>query len=306
MQAARSPGPASWSSARGLGRRARPASRADGAARRARRSPCAAVAATAAVLAAAYRRRTAPRRAGLAGRARSRRPWRRRSRPGRRAGCGARRHRLAWAPVKRPAAARSAPDAAAPAVGTLEPRDAGGHAATSSRWSPRADRDATAAPWVQRPPRRAPQRRRPAGSRAPRSAATRPSAPGSIVDLGRLEATLYRGAAAPCCARRSASVRPAGPTPRGEFYVRNRLTRYRSPTYGPVAFGTSARSPAGDRLARRRLRRHPRHRPARPRPRPRLARLHPHAQRRHPRAGAADAGRHAGRDRLSATRGAGG
>jgi lipoprotein-anchoring transpeptidase ErfK/SrfK len=33
------------------------------------------------------------------------------------------------------------------------------------------------------------------------------------------------------------------PTPRGRFYVRNRLTRYRSPTYGPVAFGTSARSP---------------------------------------------------------------
>jgi len=25
--------------------------------------------------------------------------------------------------------------------------------------------------------------------------------------------------------------------------VRNRLTRYRSPMYGPVAFGTSARSP---------------------------------------------------------------
>jgi lipoprotein-anchoring transpeptidase ErfK/SrfK len=35
---------------------------------------------------------------------------------------------------------------------------------------------------------------------------------------------------------------PAAPTPRGRFYVRNRLTRYRSPVYGPVAFGTSARS----------------------------------------------------------------
>ena len=32
------------------------------------------------------------------------------------------------------------------------------------------------------------------------------------------------------------------PTPRGHFYIRNRLTRYRSPTYGPLAFGTSARS----------------------------------------------------------------
>jgi lipoprotein-anchoring transpeptidase ErfK/SrfK len=33
------------------------------------------------------------------------------------------------------------------------------------------------------------------------------------------------------------------PTPRGTFLIRNRLTRYASPTYGPVAFGTSARSP---------------------------------------------------------------
>jgi L,D-transpeptidase-like protein len=32
------------------------------------------------------------------------------------------------------------------------------------------------------------------------------------------------------------------PTPRGRFLVRNRLERYRSAFYGPVAFGTSARS----------------------------------------------------------------
>jgi L,D-transpeptidase catalytic domain len=32
------------------------------------------------------------------------------------------------------------------------------------------------------------------------------------------------------------------PTPRGRFYIRNKLVRYRSPFYGPVAFGTSARS----------------------------------------------------------------
>jgi lipoprotein-anchoring transpeptidase ErfK/SrfK len=35
---------------------------------------------------------------------------------------------------------------------------------------------------------------------------------------------------------------PATPTPRGDFYVRNQLHKYRSPFYGPVAFGTSARS----------------------------------------------------------------
>jgi hypothetical protein len=32
------------------------------------------------------------------------------------------------------------------------------------------------------------------------------------------------------------------PTPTGRFYVRSKLTRYASPLYGPVAFGTSARS----------------------------------------------------------------
>ena len=30
--------------------------------------------------------------------------------------------------------------------------------------------------------------------------------------------------------------------PTGHFYIRNRLTRYAGPTYGPLAFGTSARS----------------------------------------------------------------
>lgn len=32
------------------------------------------------------------------------------------------------------------------------------------------------------------------------------------------------------------------PTPRGRFVIRNRLTSFRSPFYGPLAFGTSARS----------------------------------------------------------------
>lgn len=37
--------------------------------------------------------------------------------------------------------------------------------------------------------------------------------------------------------------RASAPTPPGRFYVRNVLRRYRSPAYGPLAFGTSARSP---------------------------------------------------------------
>jgi lipoprotein-anchoring transpeptidase ErfK/SrfK len=36
--------------------------------------------------------------------------------------------------------------------------------------------------------------------------------------------------------------KPAWPTPSGEFYIRNKLTDFASPMYGPVAFGTSARS----------------------------------------------------------------
>ena len=37
--------------------------------------------------------------------------------------------------------------------------------------------------------------------------------------------------------------RAGTPTPTGQFYIRDRLTRYASPFYGPIAFGTSARSP---------------------------------------------------------------
>ena len=33
------------------------------------------------------------------------------------------------------------------------------------------------------------------------------------------------------------------PTPAGEYYIRDKLTNYNNPFYGPVMFGTSARSP---------------------------------------------------------------
>ena len=36
--------------------------------------------------------------------------------------------------------------------------------------------------------------------------------------------------------------KPFWPTPRGEFYIRDKLTNFGNPFYGPVAFGTSARS----------------------------------------------------------------
>ena len=62
-----------------------------------------------------------------------------------------------------------------------------------------------------------------------------------VVDRVRLRATMYR-------AGRIVFSAPVGvgteawPTPAGEFAVRSELTRYASPFYGPVAFGTTARS----------------------------------------------------------------
>jgi lipoprotein-anchoring transpeptidase ErfK/SrfK len=63
-----------------------------------------------------------------------------------------------------------------------------------------------------------------------------------VVDRVRFRATLFRGGVAVFSA-------PVGlgqaqwPTPTGQFYIRDVLTRYRSSIYGPIAFGTSARSP---------------------------------------------------------------
>ena len=62
-----------------------------------------------------------------------------------------------------------------------------------------------------------------------------------VVSRQELRATLYRGG-------KKIWSAPVGigldkwPTPKGEYYVRNKLEKYASPTYGPIAFGTSAKS----------------------------------------------------------------
>ena len=62
-----------------------------------------------------------------------------------------------------------------------------------------------------------------------------------IVDRERLTATLLRDGRAVFQA--SAGVgRPESPTPSGQFYVRDKLSGFGNPFYGPVAYGTSARS----------------------------------------------------------------
>jgi lipoprotein-anchoring transpeptidase ErfK/SrfK len=62
-----------------------------------------------------------------------------------------------------------------------------------------------------------------------------------VVDVGKLTATLLRDGR-PVFHADVGVGQSQWPTPRGRFYIRNRLTRYRSPMYGPLAFGTSARS----------------------------------------------------------------
>jgi lipoprotein-anchoring transpeptidase ErfK/SrfK len=62
-----------------------------------------------------------------------------------------------------------------------------------------------------------------------------------VVDRARLTAVLYYDG-------REIFRAPVGigtaaaPTPSGEFYVRDKLTAFANPFYGPVAYGTSARS----------------------------------------------------------------
>jgi lipoprotein-anchoring transpeptidase ErfK/SrfK len=62
-----------------------------------------------------------------------------------------------------------------------------------------------------------------------------------VIDLARYTITLFREGRAVFGAP-IAVGRKQWPTPKGEFYVRERLTKLESPFYGPVAFGTSARS----------------------------------------------------------------
>jgi len=63
-----------------------------------------------------------------------------------------------------------------------------------------------------------------------------------VVDRAALRLTLLRRGK-PIFAARVGIGEDRWPTPAGEYLVRNRLHGYDSPMYGPVAFGTSARSP---------------------------------------------------------------
>lgn len=62
-----------------------------------------------------------------------------------------------------------------------------------------------------------------------------------VVSLRTFKMTLYRGNK-PIFSAPIGVGQSRWPTPTGRFLIRNKLTKYASPAYGPVAFGTSARS----------------------------------------------------------------
>jgi lipoprotein-anchoring transpeptidase ErfK/SrfK len=148
------------------------------------------------------------------------------------------RHLSAWTPVRRAASARSAPNsrsAVVARVATTTPEGTTNLLLVLGR-----KRDAAGRLWVRA---RLPVLPNGTTGWLPRRALggyelvrTR-----LVVDLRRLRATLLRDGRAVFRAGVGIGL-PQWPTPRGEFYVRNKLVRYRSPFYGPIAFGTSARS----------------------------------------------------------------
>jgi lipoprotein-anchoring transpeptidase ErfK/SrfK len=62
-----------------------------------------------------------------------------------------------------------------------------------------------------------------------------------VIQHGTLRATLYKRGR-PVFRAIVGVGQPHWPTPRGEFYVREKLTGYFAPAYGPRAFGLNARS----------------------------------------------------------------
>jgi lipoprotein-anchoring transpeptidase ErfK/SrfK len=146
-------------------------------------------------------------------------------------------HAVQWAPLRRATVARAGPSSDARAVARLSARTPEG--TTNLVLVLARAHDAGGGLWIRA---RLPARRAQTGW-LPRSALggyeevhTR-----LVVDRARLTLTLRRNGRV--VFRAPVGIgRDATPTPAGAFYIRDRLTRYASPFYGPVAFGTSAQS----------------------------------------------------------------
>jgi L,D-transpeptidase catalytic domain len=147
-------------------------------------------------------------------------------------------HLTTWAPLRRAVRARAAPSASGAVVARLSVRTPEGTPHPLQVLGRRAD--ATGRLWLRV---RLPVLPNGTTGWVPRSAvgAYELERHRLLVDLEALSATLLRRGRP--VFRASIGVgQDRWPTPRGEFLVRNRLERYRSARYGPVAFGTSARS----------------------------------------------------------------
>jgi lipoprotein-anchoring transpeptidase ErfK/SrfK len=144
----------------------------------------------------------------------------------------------AWAPVRRSVAAHSRPAARSRVVATI-PRETPEHTDNIVVVLGR-ERDAAGRLWV--------KVRIPALPRNVTAWVERSALGGYTVvdtrlevDLERLSVTLYRAGRRVFEAPAGVG-RPSWPTPKGRFYIRNKLTDFATPFYGPLAFGTSARS----------------------------------------------------------------
>ena len=143
-----------------------------------------------------------------------------------------------WAPVLRATAARSEPSSKAAPVGHLSTLTPDG---TTNIVVADREADVDGATWV-----RVALPILPNGTEGwvPRSSLGGWSFVDTrlVIDRARFTATLYR--AGRIIFRAPVGVgAPGTPTPAGQFYVRDRLSGFSSPIYGPLAFGTNARSP---------------------------------------------------------------
>ena len=142
-----------------------------------------------------------------------------------------------WAAVRRDVAARARPSRSAPRVGTLRARTPED---TTNIVLPVTRRRAGGELWVRL---RLPALPNGTLGWVPRSALGAMGVVRTrvIVDITTRRLTLLRDG-------REVMRVPVGvgtadaPTPRGEFVIRNRLTRFANAFYGPIALGTSARS----------------------------------------------------------------
>jgi lipoprotein-anchoring transpeptidase ErfK/SrfK len=143
-----------------------------------------------------------------------------------------------WAYVVRPTVARKAPRRSAPVVarvGTLTPE-----------WYPNlvlmldGIRFSSRQAWVRI---RLPILPNNSTGWVPRRAlgSFRPIRTRLVIDQGTFRATLYKAGKA-IFSTPVGVGQPQWPTPRGEFYIRQKMTGYNNPVYGPWAFGLNARS----------------------------------------------------------------